>query len=168
MVEAQGPRPEHLTEKVDFDEYTVRRTLLDLWDDGLITGIRADLNDMVGFYAIAIRLTPDGLRAVNEWPSGERSFDALVEVLTEMAEAEPDPEKRSRPPAARRRGEGAPARPRGKHRRRLPREGQRTRLAGIQGPAGGNGSVQPVAITFASPTCRTYALKTLDVVGRLA
>ena len=54
-----------------------------------------DLNDAVGFYAAAIRLTPEGLRKVNEWPSPEGSFDALVEVLASMAAAEPDPQKRS-------------------------------------------------------------------------
>ena len=97
LVEGQqGPGPEYLADRVGLDDFTVRRTLLDLWDDGLITGVRMDVSDSVGFYARAIRLTPDGLRKVGEWPSGEASFDALVEALTHMAEVESNPEKRSR------------------------------------------------------------------------
>ena len=39
LVEGQqGPRPEYLADKTGIDDFVVRRTLSDLWDDGLITG----------------------------------------------------------------------------------------------------------------------------------
>jgi hypothetical protein len=94
VVQQSGPQPEYLADKVGLDDFVVRRTLNDLWDDGLITGIRTD--DSGGFHAIGIRLTPTGLRQVGEWPTAESSFDALKEALTDLVESQPDPDRRSR------------------------------------------------------------------------
>jgi hypothetical protein len=95
VVENDGPHVNYLAAKTGLDEFIVGRTLDDLWADGLITGNRFDMAEADSYIYLSIRLTPDGLRAVSEWPSGEGSYDALIEVLTQMAEAQPDVETRS-------------------------------------------------------------------------
>ena len=42
------------------------------------------------------RLTPEGRRAVGQWPSETDAAALLVALLEERADAEPDPEKRGR------------------------------------------------------------------------
>jgi len=93
---ARVPRPDYLAGKVGLDDFTVQRTLDDLWDDGLITGVRFAVAETMQDEYLALRLTPKGLRAVNEWPSGEGSYDALLDVLARMAEGASDEETRSR------------------------------------------------------------------------
>lgn len=96
IVENDGPHANYLALKTGLDDFIVGRTLDDLWTDGLITANRFDLAEATRFMYLSIRLTPDGLRAVKEWPSGVGSYDALIDVLTEMAEAESDGDSRSR------------------------------------------------------------------------
>ena len=93
-TEPQHPHPEDLVRAVRLGLRTTRRTLQDMWSAGLITGVEVEDPDG-GFYALAIRLTPEGRRAVGQWPP---SFEvgAIMAALTAMADDEPDEEERRR------------------------------------------------------------------------
>jgi len=66
-------------------------SLLKLADDGLIIGAPDGLREAI----VPQRITPEGLRALREWPGSETLADMLPALLEALAERTDDPEQKT-------------------------------------------------------------------------
>ncbi|MEU7913469.1 hypothetical protein [Microbispora bryophytorum] len=88
-----APIPRKLVEEAtDLDAETVRRAVFSLMDEPYIEtdGSLADMTEDIK------RVTGDGKRAANFWPTPESLADVLRDAILQAAEREPDEGKRGK------------------------------------------------------------------------
>jgi hypothetical protein len=85
--------PQSLAAELDLPRHEILASLRDLAEAQPPYVIGTDASDISEWYLTDIRLTERGRRAVGQWPS-EEAYDALLQLLSQEIDAEPEAEKR--------------------------------------------------------------------------